>query len=687
MRTNVFSHPDSLWCLPEVLSDWKTLNARFPRALRARGSLFRRKELSRNAPVRETLLRWIAVLWVFALLLPVAEASGGEVLSLPRDQRPEWLRQDGIVMAGSWEPLLFRVRRDGSDGYEPTPEQREAYNREHSPEMVAELKALGVNFVMMHCYKGFGLESEKESMADAVRFSKLCHDAGLRVGVYNYSGAFGWELLFKEVPEAQEWLVHNTEGKPIQYGRATYRYYWNRNHPGAVKFYRNLVRFAVEEIETDLLHFDNYVVGPGSDSYSVSQFRKYLRENFTAERLATEGFGDVDSVRPPNKEQINGFLGYAWKDFACEYLADSYYDMTRYARALRPDVLLECNPRPVGSRIQPPVDHGRQLVGGEAFWDEAGKVPSCHDGKLVTRIPTYKVARRMDNIAFAYSRTPLELAEAMAFNLDCVGCVTWFEYGKLKEMPGKERPVAKELADYIRFFNTRRELFRETEVVADVSVLRSFPSQAYGDRETVDMTSEVEQALIANRIPFQIIYDRHLEELERYRCLVLAGCEALSDSQVEAIRRFTDAGGKLCVVGTAAAYDEWMRPRPKPPLAKIGSERRIAVQDAAGCVEALQNSLGETLSVSVSGPRGLCSELTQTKETRLVHLVNYRDDGPVRDVSVRVSVPKGRQVGEVRIAQPLAETDQTVPFENKDGKVTFTVPGVNVYAVAQVRMR
>ena len=68
-----------------------------------------------------------------------------ETLTLPRKERPEWLRREGIVMAGSWEPLPFRVRRDGSEGYTPSPEQQSAYAREHSPEMVSELKALGVN--------------------------------------------------------------------------------------------------------------------------------------------------------------------------------------------------------------------------------------------------------------------------------------------------------------------------------------------------------------------------------------------------------------------------------------------------------------------------------------------------------------------------------------------------------------
>ena len=49
-------------------------------------------------------------------------------------------------MAGSWEPLVFRVRRDGTS-YVPTPEQRAGWEREHSPAMVARLKELGVNFL------------------------------------------------------------------------------------------------------------------------------------------------------------------------------------------------------------------------------------------------------------------------------------------------------------------------------------------------------------------------------------------------------------------------------------------------------------------------------------------------------------------------------------------------------------
>ena len=67
-------------------------------------------------------------------------------LTLPRDQRPEWVQRDGIVMAGSWEPLAFRVRRDGKS-YTPNAKQLADWRREHSPEMVQRLKSIGVKVV------------------------------------------------------------------------------------------------------------------------------------------------------------------------------------------------------------------------------------------------------------------------------------------------------------------------------------------------------------------------------------------------------------------------------------------------------------------------------------------------------------------------------------------------------------
>lgn len=621
--------------------------------------------------------------WIWLLLCgPVA----AETLTLPLEQRPEWLARDGIVMAGSWEPLLFRVRRDGGEGYEPTAEQKVAYAREQSPEMIAQLKQLGVNFVMMHCYKGGGLQAERESMADAVRFAKLCREAGLRVGVYNYSGAFIWELFFKEMPQARDWLVLDADGRPLPYHRtARYRYFWNRNHPEAQAFYRQLVSFAIKDIQADLIHFDNYNIGPGSDENSAARFREYLAARFKPEELREMGVADPASVRPPLTGSPDRMLRRAWLDFTSQSLADSFRDMSRYARGLRPDILMEVNPGGPGDRIHPPVDHGRLCQGGEAFWDE-GAGPGFREGKLQTRIRTYKVARGMNNMAFVYTTAPLEMAESMAFNLDSLGCVCWFEYGTLVARPGVKDPVSPALKPFIDFFHQRRDLLRDAQVVADAAVLRSFPSQVFGNPQNASLTAAVEQTLIEKRVPFTIIYDHQLADLQRYPVLVLAGCVAMSDGQVAQITTYVRDGGSLCIVGPAATHDEWMRPRPKPALADLPAGQVARVAPEGDCVSGIASLCPGGLSLEVKAEAGVCAELTSQTGRRLVHLVNYRQGEPAKNVGIRLRVPDGHEVGELTLAGP-GHADRSLSFRSQGPHVLAEVPIVEVYEILLANLR
>ena len=642
------------------------------------------KKACREIPAQSIRKRtFMSIKLVILLHLCLACLVHAEPLTLPLGQRPDWLRRDGIVMAGSWEPLLFRVRRDGSQGYTPTAEQRAAYLREHSPEMIEKLKALGVNFVMMHCYKGAGLEAERESMADAVKFAKLCHDAGLKVGVYNYSGAFIWELLFKEVPQAKDWVIIDKNGKPFTYGTATYRYRWNRNHADAQAFYRQLVRFAVNDIGAELLHFDNYGYGPGRDANSVQRFRNYLSDTFTPEQLNKMGIDDLNTVQPPMTGLPENLLRRAWLDFSCKSLANSYHDMSRYARTLRKDILIECNPGGPGSRIRPPVDHGNLLQGGEAFWDE-GRQPGYRNGQLQTRIRTFKVARRMNNIAFVYTTTGLEMAESMAFNRDCLGCICWFEYGKIVAKPGSNEPVSNTLAPFIRFFRTRRDLLREAKVVADVAVLRSFPSQVFANSNYAKLTYQVEQALIENHTCFQIIYDHHLSDLNRYRALVLAGCIALSDRQIEQIKQYIKSGGRVCVIGPVATHDEWMLPREKPALDDLPFNNVVRIGENGDVLDAIGRACANELSLSLQAEPGLCSELTEQPGRRFVHLVNYRADDPIKNITINLRLPAERHVETVTLAGPEREHDIKLTFKEQAGVVTFTVPQVSIYEIAVV---
>ena len=509
-------------------------------------------------------------------------------------------------MAGDWEPLLFRVKRDGGSGYTPTPEQAAAYQREHSPEMIARLKALGVNFVMIHCYKGAGLEAERQSMADAAQFAALCHEAGLRVGVYVTSGTLLWELFFKEKPEAKDWLVLDAQGKPITYRWA----------PAAS------ATFGTATIRTPR---------PTTRRSSATPSKRFMRTccTSTTMKLAPAGTparwigSAATSAARSHPSSVRAWGRPPWTGScrrrrhgrdaamclaqlsAAQSLAESYYRMTRYARSLRPDILMECNPGGISPRIDPPIDHGRLIGGGEAFWDEDLR-PGYHNKTLQTRIRTYKIARRMQNSAFTYVTTPLELAESMTFNLDCLGAVCWFEYGRITNFPGNKDPTDPAIQSFVQFFHQRRELLRDATVVADVAVLRSFASLAFCYGNKVPITWQVEQSLIENRIPFQIIYDQQLDDLHRYRAVVLAGCTAMSDPQAEQLRRYVHSGGRLCLIGPVATHNQWKIRRARPALDDLPDTALTRTGIQGDFPAAVRRACGDHLSCSVRGPHGLC---------------------------------------------------------------------------------
>jgi len=241
------------------------------------------------------------------------------------------------------------------------------------------------------------------------------------------------------------------------------------------------------------------------------------------------------------------------------------------------------------------------------------------------------------------------------------------------------------LAPYVKFFHERHELLRNARVVADVAVLRSVPSIKFGQPAMAKLTGDVEDLLIANRCPFQLVFDTQLDDLSRWPVLVMAGCVALSDAQAEAIRRYVAGGARLCVVGPLATHNEWMLPREKPALDGLPPDRVERVDENGDWLNAIRRAYGGPLSLSVTcDSKALCAELTEQPDRRLVHLVNYETDKPLKDIAVRVALPKGRDVKSVTLASPDRAAEIAVPFKQEAGFATFTVPGVAVYEIAVV---
>jgi hypothetical protein len=278
------------------------------------------------------------------------------------------------------------------------------------------------------------------------------------------------------------------------------------------------------------------------------------------------------------------------------------------------------------------------------------------------------------------------------------------------------------------------------ENIPDVAVLHGFASMAFNNDRPAVSTYLYEQALIAARIPFDIVFDDNLKDLSKYRVLVLADQEALDDDKLELIRRFVERGG--AVVGTeySSLFDEWRRrrrdfglkdlfgvaapryrgprggdqfPQTEPVRRELGKGRAVYIpevkpaiakplgarmtsqywklpQNADSLVDAVKWAARGSISVEVKAPPTVVAEIMRQKSrnTLLVHLVNYdvRRTPVLRNLEVSVALPAGARVRSVTLLTPDEEATPNPQFKVAAGRVAFTVPRLATYELGAVQL-
>jgi hypothetical protein len=659
--------------------------------------------------------------------------------------KPSWMGKEPLIYVGNWDGLaLFRRRLGGSPVWKD-----EDYIKEHSEEAVQKLKELGVTMAIIHFYKGFGLEAEKQQLEDSKKLSVLCKKYGIRVGVY-IGSTIGYETMLLEKPEAKEWFVPDYLGQPVRYGDQSFRKRVYFMHPGYIKYMKQVIQIAVQDLKADLIHFDNTSMQAEPQIFyhpmAIEDFRTFLREKYTAEQLEKRfGFSNVTFVEPPI---INGSppiivdpMVQEWADFRCQQLSNYYKEMGQYIQSLNPEVAVENNPHSGMSGTNTVwnqgVDYPRLLSNTNAVWTEEGNEATFTDNDiLISKIRSYKMAGLLNNVIFTYTgESTLQMAEAMAYNRQCIGMVGG-------GLAGYQLP--EEQKKYIRFFHEKFEYYRDIKNIADVAVLHSFSTMAYNNDRPYVSTYLFEQSLIQAKIPFDIIFDDNLKDLSKYKALVLADQECLSDDKLDLVRNFVSKGGGLVATEQTSLKTVWgQRKRDfglkdllnvKAPELKefagfefaegktnitssvknqVGKGRIIyfpevipSIQKPSGdamtsqywklpknysdLIQAVKWAAGDDLSIDITAPSFVTIELTvpEKRDKMMLHLVNYKAlrSEWVKDIKVILKIQQGKQVKDIRLLSPDREGIKTLPFILKDGKVTFTVPNLEVYDLVVVNI-
>jgi len=680
---------------------------------------------------------------ISVLLLLAAFSSLQAERKYYQQKRAAWV-DNGLVLGwGNHEAFIFRVRRGGGFGYD------EAWRRfvdEHRESNVIAAKNAGIEVFHTHGYKGFGFEAEREEMEMLKTLSGYVHKHGMKLDTYCQVMTLVGETFFAEEPRARDWIQRDELGRPIllTYGfQQSYRFKPNLAHPEYRKYYKEkILKTLVEECKTDLLHFDNYDCNrePESDKspVTVEAFRKYLQDKYTLDQQI-ERFGHTNmhlveppvwnqTNRPNNIKVIKDPVQQEWIDFRCWVMADWLREMTEYARSLNPGIAIDTNPHGLFGRnraFQAALWHPWFMKYSEIMWSEETN-HADYDGRgvLISKIRTYKLGRALDNMVLTYKGDERMLAENLAFN-QTAGNV---------QLGGRENVHYK----YYKFYMDNRHLYTGTRNREDAAVLRSYATMAYDNHRAALEQCMFEQALIQSHVPFDLIFDEQMEDLSRYKVIVLAGQNNLADEHIARIARFVDSGGGLVLTGESSNYDHWARRRVRPGLAEvIGMDESWIPQRGASPAlsnkteitrggrvvyipqinppeaeqaarwtgswdgdmwegtwilptnwrelgDAVRRAAGGRLSLEVDLPDWVAVEQVEKDNLIVIHLVNYRKDNVLANIPVDLGINRGGKVRSVKVLSPDRQGFSELEFTQAGDRCRFTVPLLKVYDVIVV---
>jgi hypothetical protein len=496
---------------------------------------------------------------------------------------PKWIREGFAVAGPTWEPWMFMMRRNNSDMEEHnyTYWQKDIYEEQLSEEFIKSFKESGATVYHLGFYKGFGFKAEKDNMDKMAKAAAIAHKYGLKVATYIQWSTLCYETFFTEVPEAKTdlWYQVDVNGKPLlPYGdRAPFRYTPCFSNDKYMNYFKEkVIRYALETVKTDFIHFDNFAFTPtlstDHNPATIAAFRKYITDKYSpTKRIERFGFDDVSNmlppswITPPKMPVIDDPIIQEWIDFRCWTLEKRLEECSGFARKLNKEVVIEVN---CGGLIgnnrawEIGINHPSMMKYTNVIWAEDRSYPRWEDGVSIGKFRSFKLGRTTNNFILTYVKQPQDFAEDLALNRSI---------GYLGE--GIPSGLGKK---YLDFWLANKKLYINMQGAEKVATFRSYPSMAYNSFETQIVANMAEQVLQQRQIPFDIIFDQQIGKLEKYNVLVLADQECLTDESIAPIKQFVKGGGGLVMTNKTGWYDGWHRRRSQGILEEMLSEEKRA---------------------------------------------------------------------------------------------------------------
>ncbi|MBT5872888.1 MAG: hypothetical protein HOH43_05665, partial [Candidatus Latescibacteria bacterium] len=557
---------------------------------------------------------------------------------------------------------------------------------------------------------------------------------------------------------AQERLVDGeVRCWPIE-GRPYRAYSGCLSNPDWTAVLKPMVKHAIDLGVDGLMVHHNFTTYCGCDHCRSELIRNYestfkseaLKQLFGSDRL--EGVEDlltpIDEQNPePSASLIDA--KQRWEHRRRKLVFDEVF--SSYGRSLKPDLKIgqwyhKYDFGPVDERSRLPDD----------LWakDEDYLWYSQGGNKGISRISHGYLADMGMPARFAYAagsgrpfvinkydykRYRLSIAEAAANH----AAAPAFHWGPQEEEDYILDEYTGPLIRYHRFLADHDRLIRGSVPYSQAAVVYPRRAETTGDISDFSTLKRIGRLLEDDHIPFEMIIDRDLiDRAHHFELVILAGLRYLTRDEVDHIRAYVFAGGKLLIAGNCAMADPVLAemaadlPRDNDPptfadlcrLPEPGSwckstiyGRGVVVSIPEGpwvpdtidvghgiilpCYPLPKNDLfghefHRELNVLLNPPivttsapwwvRMRAWRTSLENETIVFHWVNYRQDEksdcevpiPVEPFDVTVAIPSSYELEYVEWCYPEMGASVRLSVDVRDGRATFRVPGLVVYGLS-----
>ncbi len=457
----------------------------------------------------------------------------------------------------------------------------EWYEKVMSEETVIKLKDIGVNLVVLPFSLGGDEKIEIEERNDFSRMTEICHKYEITSLAYLQYQNYLHEAFS---PHETVW-TERADGSRAEYN------YWRKtpchSNETFLDYFKKLISDVINR-NGDGIWIDNNFLVPCKCRICSQNFRNYLADNCQEllDRLFINDFKKVEI--PYALGNTMDPIIQAYIEFNCEKNLIIQKSLKQYLESIAPDALFCSNPALYrgDSHFNRGVDLKSLIELNDFIYLENKLFPEEQSDQVIGNYHGFISAKSCGTtgVAGAWKKPDFEsgtfnknnpgmvangieaekcIYEAVTFN-GAIGLV-WAIRSMPRNICTSEEDLMKMYFEWDEIYQSTRNtieflkqvpLFGNIVNVANVAVLYHKECLKLNFNESWPAVHALEELLLLNSIPYNVLFSEKLEDLYRYKLLILPGISILSDAESELIQDYVKKGGNLLVLGNIGLYNE-----------------------------------------------------------------------------------------------------------------------------------